>query len=188
MNLIVNTGTFSFIKFSEPNISLNQIQLYYVNFLDNSITNIINFYNLDIYDDYYIYINKINGIIYLNKQNLTYFFFKSNKNCFCKIIRISLKFNHIKLSSSLLIENEYIFLFSFVFLLKSVIVYISSIYFYKSIFYILCFNSSFTCILKYNPFLSMFFINNIFPDLYHLQLYYHHNLRSIFILFGKILF
>ena len=70
MTLIDNTGTFSFIGILDPSISSTLINVYPQEYSDNSITNTINCYNLDIYNNYYLYINDINGIIYLNNQRI----------------------------------------------------------------------------------------------------------------------
>ena len=70
MTLIDDAGTFSFIVILDPTISSTLINIYPQEYSDNSITNTINCYNLDIYNNYYLYINDINGIIYLNNQRI----------------------------------------------------------------------------------------------------------------------
>ena len=70
MTLIDDTGTFSFIGILDPTISSTLINVYPQMNSDNSIINTINCYNLDIYNNYYLYINDINGIIYLNNQRI----------------------------------------------------------------------------------------------------------------------
>ncbi len=54
MTLIDNSGTFSFIGILDPSISSTLINVYPQEYSDNSITNTINCYNLDIYNNYHL--------------------------------------------------------------------------------------------------------------------------------------
>ena len=54
MTLIDDTGTFSFIGILDPTISSTLINIYPQKYSDSSITNTINCYNLDIYNNYHL--------------------------------------------------------------------------------------------------------------------------------------
>ena len=56
------------IRILDPTIDTTHFKISDQNFSGGNITKTINSYKLDIYDSYYLYINDINGIIYLNNE------------------------------------------------------------------------------------------------------------------------
>ena len=65
---IDSSGVFHIIKILGPNIILTIFKLYEQDFSDDIMIRIIDCFSLQIYNNYYLYINDINGKIYLNNE------------------------------------------------------------------------------------------------------------------------